>query len=166
MEKEDWDEVFSQKHQATYYYNKNTNQSVWKRPECMIDNNSSNENSIASSSSSQKIASDNIEEQNVHKKRRANDEKNVVSNVKTVLTTSYQPPISGAAVDYLKMKSENLPEPKIISDLKLPFSKEDIWTRKDIQVNDYLASVYRNGYIEDSKGVIFMYINIYIYNNF
>lgn len=41
--------------------------------------------------------------------------------------------------------------PKIVSDI--PKSNESMWDRKDIQVNEYLAAVYKTGFIKNNEGV-------------
>ena len=51
-----------------------------------------------------------------------------------------------------RLTSESLTYPKIIP--SLPKSEFSMWDRADIQVNDYLASVYKAGVIEDSKKVV------------
>ena len=64
------------------------------------------------------------------------------------------PPISAGAI------SSNpviLNTPKIITDL--PESRENMWNRQDIQVNEYLAFVYRDGEIIDDNGVTRKFID-------
>lgn len=63
---------------------------------------------------------------------------------------SYLPPPSGSSVDSLSTNVV-LPYPKITP--QLPLSEQSMWEREDIQVNNYLASVYKSGFIEDSHGV-------------
>lgn len=126
---EAWEEKFSEKHQRTYWFNASTGKSSW---ECPF------EVEVAAPPPSQDSAPATKRLKSEH------DSTDVVSS-------SYQPPVSGSAVDAAVMKTSGLPEPRITPDL-LP-STLSMWARDDIQVNSYLAAVYKSGSIEDARGV-------------
>ena len=62
----------------------------------------------------------------------------------------YRPPVSGNAADLAAVSTEALRPPRITA--ALPYSDKSMWERKDIQVNDHLASVYASGVITDRLG--------------
>lgn len=126
----DWEEKFSTKHNTPYWYNRVTSESVWTRP-----------------ATAKRERPDTIESSNVKRSRSEFVDGRLASMVKS----SYQPPVSGAAEDILRMKSKPLTEPRIIPDL--PNSTVSMWERDDIMVNEYLARVYKEGSIEDKKGI-------------
>jgi len=133
-----WIKCYSNKQNKDYYYNNVTGESRWDNPNEDISNNNTSNSSNTNSNTS------NNNNDSQHQAKR--------SKIVEVETASYKPPVSGAAADMAVVKSIILPKPKIISEL--PSSSEDMWSRKDIQVNDYLASIYATGSIEDSKGVV------------
>ena len=125
-----WVENFSTKHQKPYWFNSATGESTWVRPA----------DAAASSQPDLSLPPP--------KRPRLENESAVAVDV---VTSSYQPPVSGSAEDAALMKARDLPPPRIIPDL--PHSALSMWERDDIMVNDYLAATYKAGSIVDAKGV-------------
>jgi predicted O-methyltransferase YrrM len=138
-----WEERYSQKYQAKFYFNNATGESSWTIPESY---NPSSENS-------KDISKSDIDTSHSSKKQRTsyNNDDELKSEVKV---DSYLPPVSGSAAD-MKVSSRIvvLPKPIIISDLG-GNPKQNMWNRKDISVNDYLASIYEAGSIIDNEGIL------------
>lgn len=157
-----WEERYSKTHQRTYYFNLETKQSVWEDPR-----------PAASATTSTSSAAQPAEEPAAKKARvemaqvlaAATAPAPVVSSSTStaaahhqttavdVVTTSYAPPVSGNARDLQEEadKIRILPFPSIIP--TLPPSNEQMWVRRDIQVNPVLQQTYSDGFIIDREGV-------------
>ena len=139
---EEWIESFSVKANKKYYYNPTTHESRWENPAIVSVADVGDRSDVGDISNATPIAFNNdrplllCSSNNSAKRLRRDD--------------SYEPPVSGSAADAAVLKSVNLPEPIIIKEL--PFSEVNMWERKDIQVNQYLASIYLEGSIIDSSG--------------
>jgi predicted O-methyltransferase YrrM len=124
--------IWSKSKKRYYYYDADTNQSKWDRPDGYVS-----------------------EEEPPATKRRREENPDVDNGARTEWSregalSEYKPPESGAAADLVKMKGRNLPYPKIVS--TLPPSSSSMWERTDIQVNPHLTSVYATGTITDHHG--------------
>ena len=125
----EWEEKYSERFSRNYYYNARTRVSVWDDPR---DKSSSESSSLIKTST-------NDSDVPAVKRARVDDE-------------NYVPPVSGSAADAVILKSQNLPAPLITADLGPCPGGEDMWSRTDIQVNQYLAETYKSGNIVDSNG--------------
>ena len=91
------------------------------------------------------------ESEQPNKRKRPNEEEVKDQKERTVISRKdarheHAAPVSGSAADRPGSSSgETLPWPKWRE--TVPPSDESMWTRKDIQVNDYLHSVYKAGEI-------------------
>lgn len=159
MSEADWEERHSSTHNRKYWYNLVTQQSVWvdPRPALRASATTTTANTSASGSSSSSVPvtsttqaakqDDTTEE---HESKRARHDQ---TSAPDVVTTSYRPPESGAAVDMKAVAEKKLPRPRIRPTLPPAPAGTDMWTRNDIQVNQVLAKTYRDGFIIDAKGV-------------
>lgn len=126
---EEWTECYSKSQQRKYYFNALTNESRWEDPRLPSSKNSTNE----------------------PPQKRLRPEIHDSGTLPIgVVTDSYQPPVSGSARDALVSQQRTLDPPKFIPEL--PPTKENMWSRQDIQVNPFLAKVYLDGFIVDRHG--------------
>lgn len=128
-----WTRVLSKSKNRYYYFNSSTGECRWD-----IEETPNNVSSLSIGTNDTLKAEEVLREERIPKRVK-------------VETSSYQPPVSGSAADLKLIISRALPYPKIIP--ALPHTSETMWERQDIQVNDYLASVYRDGFIVDNDGV-------------
>jgi predicted O-methyltransferase YrrM len=165
MSDADWEERYSKTHKRFYFYNTVSNVSSWTDPRTgaqdAVVNPSTAVVSTSAASTAAAVAaptttamngaptissSSNLEPD---RKRSRHDE--TISA--DVVTSSYQPPVSGAAVDMKVIAEKKLNFPIIIPSLGPAPRQTTMWDRPDIQVNPFLAQTYRDGMIVDRNGV-------------
>lgn len=139
-----WEERFSKTHNAVYYFNASTGETSWTNPHKTETGNSSAARTTDTAGvPTERRRSEEEKDPHPSKKARTGDA--------SIVTTSYQPPVSGSASDVVST-TPALSPPHITPQLP-ESSNTNMWTRSDIQVNDCLALAYRDGYVEDDNGV-------------
>ena len=151
----DWTEKFSKTHQTTYYYNAKTKATSWTRPADYVapapeEKEKKAKGKRPAEKGEQPLAKKDKKSPGAGAAGATEEAKAAGGEGEKlppkVVTSSYQAPVSGAAVDEQAISSTTnskaLPEPKITADL--PKTEESMWTRKDIQVNQFLADTYVN----------------------
>jgi hypothetical protein len=147
----DWTELFSNTHKRAYWFNNSNGATSWEKPEGFINtptaapsSSSSPFSSSSSSAPSTKRArtetdgtTDDQANTKYHAAQQLADRSHVATLAPGVRVDSYQPPVSGSAEDEARIISRTLRPPRIEENLAP--SKEDMWTRKDIQVNKVLV---------------------------
>ncbi len=133
-----------------YYFNKKTEATIWEAPSFYVPLPSSGQNQLSKP----------VEDQPPPQISKL-FEVGVLTDIAlppekrkrdTVADVSYRPPISGSAADASVMTTRTLSMPIIVA--SLTSTSESMWTRTDIQVNQYLASVYVAGSVVDTHGQV------------
>jgi predicted O-methyltransferase YrrM len=134
-----WTKCYSEKHKQFYFYNEATQESSWTVPAGYVEESAeaASADNLGHSTSGSSSARNGAEAGGVPTRKREAD-------------SAFQAPVSGSATDYKHMKVSKLSRPIITA--ALPPSKEDMWTRTDIEVNSVLAQVYKTGTITDQNG--------------
>lgn len=159
----EWVESFSTTHKRTYWFNKATGKTSWEKPQPSSTDeppqppatSTATPAPVAEKGKPTNKPSSTTEALPLSPTPTSKRPRVEGAHASTVIgnqevKNSYMPPVSGSAVDESHVKKVALKDP--IIPFKLENPELDMWTRQDIQVNSYLAEVYKKGFIVDERG--------------